>query len=775
MSSLLFSAAHSGIQTVSRAINNRKGQNFSMFTPSSRNLNRVGLTGGTDPEKLIKSFRSYVFTCIDIRAKTVAANVKFNVVRLKSNGETERMDATHPLHQMLRFPNPYMTRYMLWYYTIAYLDTIGKAFWWIARNKMGKPAALWILPSQLVRVNAGDTKKGEQIIKSYTVRWDVDNEQEIPAEDVVHLRHPELSNPYYDGGSLIMRAAYEIDILQYIAEYHREFFSNDAMPALLLMFKQVMDDETRRRFEQQWIEKFNRKPGQVGYTEGEVTAQMLTESKELSYLDSIGINKSTIRGVFGVTPTMTMDIEHIQAQATLEAENYVFHKNTIEPLLIMLDEQITIDLAMPVFDKTLQVQHDSTVPRNLESESKLDTEALNSGWTSIDEVRVKRGMEPLNIPGSIEPLITSAKIPLSMITMSQQADGQTAKTKAMLTKLNLTEEEKASHWKAHDAFRMRHEVRAARQIKKWHRDIQADVVAKIRKHRKDAEQRAGAEGVNFNIEEWLKKLETLIGVEATRTMQAGFEQFISQHEINGVLWSESDPRVASAITSLNRKTVSIPQTLHADLNNVLQEAISQELPVDEIVKRVSKFFDNQIDYRSVRIARTVTNFAVNQGNLIAAKDSNIGDKKIWITQRDDLVRDLHANMDGEKIDLLKKFHFENGDNLEVPSDPVGKPENVINCRCTLYFVNDEGKSAQEEQKQEKAAQPIVVNIHQAPVNVTSPEIKVHPSDVNVNIEPAPVNIDIKQPDITVNIPKQGGSYSIERDDAGQMTAVRKEE
>lgn len=92
------------------------------------------------------------------------------------------------------------------------------------------------------------------------------------------------------------------------------------------------------------------------------------------------------------------------------------------------------------------------------------------------------------------------------------------------------------------------------------------------------------------------------------------------------------------------------------------------------------------EYRLERIARTETATMLNAGSVEGTK-ALIADGatvvKSWLSARDNLVRDSHAQMDDETSDDPIPFGeaFSNG--LQFPNDPSGPAEEVINCRCTL--------------------------------------------------------------------------------------------
>lgn len=367
--------------------------------------------------EMLLAFKSLVFACVNVRAREVANAGrlgKFRVMQEVDHDTFTDPPLDHPLVRLMRQPNPYFTRWFLWYLTITHLDLTGNAYWWIATDRLGVPRELWPLPPQCVRVIPGDPEAGEGIIKNYIIRWESGEEVETPASSIIHLRHPDPMSPYYYGGSLVLRAATEIDIDDFISAHQREFFRNDAVPAAVVEFPTIMTKDVRKQFETQWVEKYAMKPGKIGYLEGGAKLTTLVSQKELDYLQSRGINHKIIQAVFGVPDSKLMSGESILARATLETLDYNFHKETIDPLLTMIDEQLTNDLARRLFDPSLVIMHDPTIPRDLKLQVELDQQELAMGKVSINEVRVRDGYAP--IPGGDEPLVPRNRTPLSKLS-----------------------------------------------------------------------------------------------------------------------------------------------------------------------------------------------------------------------------------------------------------------------------------------------------------------------------------------------------------------------
>jgi uncharacterized protein with gpF-like domain len=98
--------------------------------------------------------------------------------------------------------------------------------------------------------------------------------------------------------------------------------------------------------------------------------------------------------------------------------------------------------------------------------------------------------------------------------------------------------------------------------------------------------------------------------------------------------------------------------------------------------------------RASVIAQTETTRAYGAGTLAAGlEQSRVTGRllrKRWDTERDNRVRASHREVDGEVRDLAMPFYVD-GFPLQFPGDPIGPPETVINCRCDLMILNEEGR------------------------------------------------------------------------------------
>lgn len=87
--------------------------------------------------------------------------------------------------------------------------------------------------------------------------------------------------------------------------------------------------------------------------------------------------------------------------------------------------------------------------------------------------------------------------------------------------------------------------------------------------------------------------------------------------------------------------------------------------------------DAQVDRVTSFISTYATNNATYQGAFASGQR-----RKQWATRGDGDVRKIHAAINGQQVPIGGTFEV-NGSKLHYPGEPVGPPENWINCRCLV--------------------------------------------------------------------------------------------
>ena len=136
----------------------------------------------------------------------------------------------------------------------------------------------------------------------------------------------------------------------------------------------------------------------------------------------------------------------------------------------------------------------------------------------------------------------------------------------------------------------------------------------------------------------------------------------------------------AATTGLANRT----ENFSIRVNRTTNEAIKRELSagfeanetIDQIADRVNeRVFGSHNLIRARRIARTEIVGATNHGIMEGIRQSPAFSKKMWITSRDDRVRDSHVSMDGIVRNNDETFILEDGKEMPFPQE--------VNERCII--------------------------------------------------------------------------------------------
>lgn len=179
---------------------------------------------------------------------------------------------------------------------------------------------------------------------------------------------------------------------------------------------------------------------------------------------------------------------------------------------------------------------------------------------------------------------------------------------------------------------------------------------------------------------WLDRYRTLIG----RTVRAGAELTA---DALGFDFSLENPRVRNIIRLRAAALVkNVTETTRDSIQAAVLTGRAQGLGMSQVAALIRETTFGEITKaRALTIARTETVGALNAGEYAAATSSNVMRSKTWITQGDVRVRDSHAALNNLTIDIGAAFP--NG--LRYPHEPGAPAGEVINCRCSLLFSDEE--------------------------------------------------------------------------------------
>jgi len=120
--------------------------------------------------------------------------------------------------------------------------------------------------------------------------------------------------------------------------------------------------------------------------------------------------------------------------------------------------------------------------------------------------------------------------------------------------------------------------------------------------------------------------------------------------------------------------------------------------ITQITRSIVDFYDKGLEHMAERVARTEVGMATMLGREAAFKDAKsvMGSdvKKVWITAGDDRVRrgingnGDHVSLNNEEAGKDGSWMTAAGNRIRFPLDPAAVPQERINCRCDMIFIED---------------------------------------------------------------------------------------
>ena len=109
-------------------------------------------------------------------------------------------------------------------------------------------------------------------------------------------------------------------------------------------------------------------------------------------------------------------------------------------------------------------------------------------------------------------------------------------------------------------------------------------------------------------------------------------------------------------------------------------------PIHKIASRVRDVTGVSTGH-SLTIARTEVHAAYEAGSYEQAAFVDPAAKKQWLNTSDSRTRETHKAAGGQVRRIDEPFMV-GGSTLRFPGDPLGSPDEVINCRCTVMYLFD---------------------------------------------------------------------------------------
>lgn len=151
-------------------------------------------------------------------------------------------------------------------------------------------------------------------------------------------------------------------------------------------------------------------------------------------------------------------------------------------------------------------------------------------------------------------------------------------------------------------------------------------------------------------------------------------------------------RVRQYVSTAENRLAEVGDRLWEAARDALREGNDEGEGIDQLARRLRRVFaEDGAELgraRAERIARTEVVSAWNRASLDASSampESARPPYKAWVATIDTRTRPAHWAADGQIVPVAAPF-IVGGEPLMTPGDPIGSPDNVINCRCTFILT-----------------------------------------------------------------------------------------
>jgi HK97 family phage portal protein len=304
----------------------------------------------------------------------------------------------HPLRQLIKRPNPFITEFELWELTLIYMYIAGNAYWEKVRSRSGQVVELYPLRPDRIQIVPDD----DNYIKGYIYELG-GTKYPIAKEDIIHFKFPNPLDDFF-GQSPLRAALRQVSVDNEATDFSKSILENSAIPGVVITTQSTLDDEVTERLKKKWLQKFgNKKRGEPAFLqEGMDIKTIGMTMTDLAFPDLRSISETRICTVFQVPPILIGAKTGIERStfANYEEARKSFWQETISPLLMRLSNVANVAL-LPEFDTSgNQAIFDTSEVTALQSiyneRWERADKAVKNGWITVNEARTEAGFPPVS-------------------------------------------------------------------------------------------------------------------------------------------------------------------------------------------------------------------------------------------------------------------------------------------------------------------------------------------------------------------------------------------
>jgi SPP1 gp7 family putative phage head morphogenesis protein len=394
--------------------------------------------------------------------------------------------------------------------------------------------------------------------------------------------------------------------------------------------------------------------------------------KEMEYLSGRKWTRDEIFTVFGV-PTTFSDVSAV-SRANADSANTEYQRRTIKPKLIMTEDTIN-DQLVSDFDESLFVAFDENVPVDEEFRLKERASNIQVGYTSVNEERIRDGLDPIEDGDEHRNPNVSANVSIDGPAKRVKRFPSLGMPAANFIPENFVEAVQKYLKRFGDSILDQAKESEFKNVKIGNPD---DIVSSW-----------------FDFTIWDKEAENTILPFIRASILLNAPKALASVNPDRP-FDESSPSVATLLEERRVVIRGFNRTIMKDTRSTIAAGIQGGENVSQIKNRIEGVFGFKDRNRALRIARTETIWALNAGAVEGYKQSGVVSGLEWSTAEDERVCQWCGPMDGKIVSIDQDFWKmgdtmtgREGGKLGFETSNIGHPPLHPQCRCALIPVAKE--------------------------------------------------------------------------------------
>jgi HK97 family phage portal protein len=328
------------------------------------------------------------FSAVQIISEAVA-QLPLNLFRILED-DNKILDTSNPLFRLLKFaPNSEMTPFEFWQFAMDGILLRGNSYTQIQRNVGGQIVALWPLHPDKVRVVRGSDGL---LSYEYTTSGPL---KVFKAFEIMHIKG--MSKDGVVGLSPIQQCRESLGLTKGMESFNASFFGNGAMPGIILRPPQKMSPEVQREVLAAWNEHHQgaNKGNKAGILMPGTEVEQLGFSPEDSQLiESRKFQIQDIARIFKLPAHKLGSTEGV-THSNVEQQELNFLTQTLSPHLTRIEQAVWRDL-IGVETSFVDFDTSAMLKADVEARTAANSTGLQNGYLSINEVRQREGLNPID-------------------------------------------------------------------------------------------------------------------------------------------------------------------------------------------------------------------------------------------------------------------------------------------------------------------------------------------------------------------------------------------